>query len=86
MVACVKFQSNFSVEARTVMFYSPGWNEEFTVVCDRGCEVFCCCVYAGEGVYVEVCECSVNVVSECVPVGSVVVSVGAFGWACDGFV
>ena len=56
VVACVKFKSNFSIETGAVVFNSPGWDELFTVVYDRGCEVFGGCVDAGEVVNVKVCK------------------------------
>ena len=86
MVACVKFKPNFYIETGPVVFNSPGWDELFTVVYDRGCEVFGGCVDAGEVVNVKVCKCGIYVGCEGVPVGSVVVRVCAFLEGCEGSV
>ena len=79
VVPCADFVSDVSMESGAIMFYSPGWDMLFTVVYDDRGEMFCGCVYVSEVVYVEVCECCVNVVGEVVPVCSVVSGVGTIG-------
>ena len=86
VVPCADFVSDVSIESGAIMFNSPGRDMLFTVVYDDGGEVFSGCVYVSEVVYVEVCESSVDVVGEVVPVRSVVVSVCSFRGGVEGAV
>ena len=91
VIPCADFVSDVSMESGAIMFYSPGWDMSFTVVYDDRGEMFCGCGYVSEVVYVEGCECCVNVVGEVLQVCSVVISVSTFGedlvgtvkWVCD---
>ena len=64
VVPCADFVSDVSIESGAIMFNSPGRDMLFTVVYDDGGEVFSGCVFVSEVVYVEVCECGVDVVGE----------------------
>ena len=71
VIPCADFVSNVSMKSGVIMFYSHGWDLLFTVVYDDRGEVFGGCVYVSEFVYVEVCECCVNVGDDVVTVRSV---------------
>ena len=86
VVPFADFVSDESMESGAIMFHSPGWDMLFTAMYDGSGEVFCGCVYVSEVVYVELCECCVNVVGKAVPVCSFVISVSTFGGGVKGTV
>jgi len=86
VVPCTDFEFDVSIESGPVVFYRPGWDMLFTVVCDDGGEVLCGGVYVGEVVNVEICKGSVDAAGEVVPVSAVVIGVCAFGGCVVGTV